>query len=48
MQQGRGGAFGVASEEKIFVAGGLNEKNKVSKNARCTMLLQTNGTSLEA
>ena len=31
MQQGRGGAFGVASEEKIFVAGGLNEKNKVSK-----------------
>ena len=35
MQQGRGGAFGVASEEKIFVAGGLNEKNKVSK--KCEM-----------
>ena len=30
MQQGRGGAFGVASEGKIFVAGGLNEKNMVS------------------
>ena len=26
MQQGRGGAFGVASEEKIFVAGGLNDR----------------------
>ena len=48
MQQGRGGAFGVASEGKIFVAGGLNEKNKVTKNARCTMSLPTNGTSLEA
>ena len=35
MQQGRGGAFGVASEGKIFVAGGLNEKNKVSK--KCEM-----------
>ena len=35
MQQGRGGAFGVASEEKIFVAGGLNEKYKVSK--KCEM-----------
>ena len=35
MQQGRGGAFGVASEEKIVVAGGLNEKNKVSK--KCEM-----------
>ena len=35
MQQGRGGAFGVASEEKIFVAGGLNEKNRVSK--KCEM-----------
>ena len=35
MQQGRGGAFGVASERKIFVAGGLNEKNKVSK--KCEM-----------
>ena len=35
MQQGRGGAFGVASEEKIFVAGGLNEKNKVTK--KCEM-----------
>ena len=35
MQQGRGGAFGVASEEKIFVAGGLNEKNKVSR--KCEM-----------
>ena len=35
MQQGRGGAFGVASEDKIFVAGGLNEKNKVSK--KCEM-----------
>ena len=33
MQQGRGGAFGVASEGKIFVAGGLNEKNKVSKKS---------------
>ena len=35
MQQGRGGAFGVASEEKIFVAGGLSEKRKVSK--KCEM-----------
>ena len=35
MQQGRGGAFGVSSEEKIVVAGGLNEKNKVSK--KCEM-----------
>ena len=35
MQQGRGGAFGVASEGKIFVAGGLNEKNKVTK--KCEM-----------
>ena len=35
MQKGRGGAFGVASEGKIFVAGGLNEKNKVSK--KCEM-----------
>ena len=35
MQQGRGGAFGVASEGKIFVAGGLNENNKVSK--KCEM-----------
>ena len=35
MQQGRGGAFGVASEGKIFVAGGLNEKNMVSK--KCEM-----------
>ena len=35
MQQGRGGAFGVASEEKIFVAGGLSEKRMVSK--KCEM-----------
>ena len=35
MQQGRRGAFGVANEEKIFVAGGLNEKNKVSR--KCEM-----------
>ncbi|XP_022808527.1 kelch-like protein 2 [Stylophora pistillata] len=35
MQQGRGGAFGVATKQKIFVAGGLNEKNKVSR--RCEM-----------
>ena len=35
MQQGRGGAFGVSSEGKIFVAGGLNDKNKVSK--KCEM-----------
>ncbi|XP_022808536.1 kelch-like protein 12 [Stylophora pistillata] len=35
MQQGRGGAFGVATEEKVFVAGGLNEENKVSR--RCEM-----------
>ncbi|XP_022799754.1 kelch-like protein 2 [Stylophora pistillata] len=35
MQQGRGGAFGDASGGKIFVAGGLNEKNRVSR--RCEM-----------
>ena len=31
MQQARGGAFGVASQEKIFVAGGADEKGKVLK-----------------
>ena len=31
MQQARGGAFGVASQEKIFVAGGADEESKVSK-----------------
>ena len=35
MRQERGGASGVASEGMIFVAGGLNEKNKVSK--KCEM-----------
>ena len=35
MQQGRGGAFGVATQGKIFVAGGMNEEGKVSK--RCEM-----------
>ena len=31
MQQARGGAFGVASQEKIFVAGGANEESTVLK-----------------
>ena len=31
MQQARGGAFGVASQEKIFVAGGADEEGKVLK-----------------
>ena len=35
MQQGRFGAFGEATEGKIFVAGGLNQDGKVSK--RCEM-----------
>ena len=35
MQQGRFGAFGEATEGKIFVAGGLNQDRKVSK--RCEM-----------
>ena len=35
MQQGRFGAFGEATEGKIFVAGGLNQDKKVSK--RCEM-----------
>ena len=35
MRQGRFGAFGEATEGKIFVAGGLNQDGKVSK--RCEM-----------
>ena len=31
MQQARGGAFGVASQEKIFIAGGTDEESTVSK-----------------
>ena len=31
MQQARGGAFGVASQEKIFVAGGADEESTVLK-----------------
>ena len=31
MQQARGGAFGVASQEKIFIAGGADEESTVSK-----------------
>ena len=31
MQQARGGAFGVASQEKIFVAGGADEEGTVLK-----------------
>ena len=31
MQQARGGAFGVASQEKIFVAGGTDEESTVLK-----------------
>ncbi|XP_022810244.1 kelch-like protein 2 [Stylophora pistillata] len=31
MQQARGGAFGVATQEKIFVAGGANEESIVLK-----------------
>ena len=32
MRQERGGAFGVATKGKIFVAGGANEESKVSKS----------------
>ena len=34
MQQARGGAFGVASQEKIFVAGGADEESTMLKTSK--------------
>ena len=42
MQKARGGAFGVASQEKIFVAGGADEESTVLK--QCTTFPPINGS----
>ena len=44
MQKARGGAFGVASQEKIFVAGGADEESTALKHMRCTTSPLINGS----